>query len=227
MGAHQVRERRRRQARAQEAARRRRRDHRRLALAAGLAVLVVAGLVVAAASRSGNAPAGSGALPGLQTGPAPWSANTADLAARLRAIGLPPLSPAEGTAVHIHQHLDLYVDGRPVPVPALIGIDPSVGFAPLHVHDNSGVIHVESPTVRGYTLGQFFAVWGVRFTPSCLGGYCASGDRRLGVYVDGTAHRGDPTTLTLEPHQELVVAFGTAAQLPSPIPSAYRFPPGE
>jgi hypothetical protein len=132
----------------------------------------------------------------------------------------------EGTAVHIHQHLDLYVDGRKVPVPALIGIDPAVGFAPLHVHDSSGVIHVESPTVRSYTLGEFFAVWGVRFTPSCLGGYCAGGDRRLRVYVDGAPYRGDPTAITLKPHQELVVAFGTAAQLPSPIPAAYRFPPG-
>jgi hypothetical protein len=77
--------------------------------------------------------------------------------------------------VHLHQHLDLYVDGRQVPVPAGIGIDPAVRFAPLHTHDTSGVIHLESPTVRTYTLGQFFAVWGVRFTRSCLGGYCAAG----------------------------------------------------
>jgi hypothetical protein len=97
------------------------------------------------------------------------------------------LNPVEGTAVHIHQHLELYVDGRKVPVPAGIGINPAVGFAPLHTHDASGVIDVESPTVRTYTLGQFFAVWGVRFTPSCLGGYCAAGDRRLRVYVNGAA----------------------------------------
>lgn len=146
--------------------------------------------------------------------------------ARLRSIGLAPLSPAEGTAVHIHQHLDLYVDGAKVPVPAGIGIDPAVGFAPLHTHDASGVIHIESPTARGYTLGELFAVWGVRFTPSCLGGYCAAGDRRLRVYVDGRPVHGDPTALTLASHQEIVVAFGTAAQLPSPIPSSFWFPPG-
>ena len=146
--------------------------------------------------------------------------------ARLRSIGLAPLSPAEGTAVHIHQHLDLYVDGAKVPLPAGIGIDPAVGFAPLHTHDASGVIHIESPAARGYTLGQFFAVWGVRFTPACLGGYCAAGDRRLGVYVDGRPVHGDPTALTLASHQEIVVAFGTAAQLPSPIPSSFWFPPG-
>ena len=74
--------------------------------------------------------------------------------------------------------------------------------------------------------GKASAVWGVRFTPTCLGGYCAAGDRRLRVYVDGAPYRGDPTAITLQPHQELVVAFGTAAQVPSPIPASYRFPAG-
>ena len=222
MNARQARRRR------QEAARVRRR--RRLGIAAVLAVVLVAGvggLAVSAANRDRQPATSPGPLAGLQTGPAPWGANTADLAERLEAIGVPPLSPMEGTAVHIHQHLDLYVDGRKVLVPAGIGIDPAVGYAPLHTHDPSGVIHVESPTVRTYTLGEFLAVWGVRFTPSCLGGYCAGGGRQLRVFVDGRADRGDPTTLALAPHQELVVAFGTAAQLPSPIPSTYQFPPGE
>ena len=221
MNARQARRRR------QEAARVRR---RRLGIAAVLAAVLVAGiggLAVSAANRDRQPATSPGPLAGQQTGPAPWGANTADLAERLRAIGIPALSPMEGTAVHIHQHLDLYVDGRKVLVPAGIGIDPAVGYAPLHTHDPSGVIHVESPTVRTYTLGEFFAVWGVRITPSCLGGYCAGGGRQLRLFVDGRAYRGDPTTLALAPHQELVVAFGTAAQLPSPIPSTYQFPPGE
>jgi hypothetical protein len=216
-------------ARARQAARRRRERRRRLGVAAVLAVVLVTGigaLAVSVANRDRQPAAGSGALAGLQTGPAPWGANTADLAERLQAIGVPPLSPMEGTAVHIHQHLDLYVDGRKVTVPAGVGIDPAVGYAPLHTHDASGIIHVESPTVRTYTLGDFFAVWGVRFTPSCLGGYCAGGGRQLRVYVDGRPYRGDPTSLTLAAHQELVVAFGTAAQLPSPVPSSYPFSPG-
>jgi hypothetical protein len=222
MNARQARRRR------QEAARVRRR--RRLGIVAVLAVVLVAGvggLAVSAANRDRQPQTSPGPPAGLQTGPAPWGANTADLAERLEAIDVPPLSPMEGTAVHIHQHLDLYVDGRKVRVPAGIGIDPAVGYAPLHTHDPSGVIHVESPTVRTYTLGEFLAVWGVRFTPSCLGGYCAGGGRQLRLFVDGRAYRGDPTTLALAPHQELVVAFGTAAQLPSPIPSTYQFPAGE
>jgi hypothetical protein len=65
---------------------------------------------------------------------------------------------------------------------------------------------------------------GVRFTPSCLGGYCAAGDRRLRVYVTSAAYQGDPTTLPLGSHQELVVAFGRPPTCPPPIPSTYRFP---
>jgi len=229
MNARQAHRQRQAAARAREAAQRRRQRRRRLAIPLLLAVVLVVGiggLALSAAGRHRQAAASPGALADLQTGPAPWPANTAGLAERLGAIGVPPLSPVEGTVVHIHQHLDLYVDGRKVTVPAGIGIDPAVGYAPLHTHDTSGVVHVESPTVRSYTLGEFFAVWGLRFTPSCLGGYCAGGSRRLRVYVDGHAYRGDPTTLVLRAHQELVVAFGTAAQLPSPIPASYPFPPG-
>jgi hypothetical protein len=230
MSTNKVRRQRRQAARARQAELRRRRARRRRLLA----VTVVAALVVAvavvvsfAAGRADHNPAAvPGALPGLQTGPAPWGANTAGLADRLHDLGLPPLSPVEATVVHIHQHLDLYVDGRKVPLATGIGIDPAVGYSPLHTHDSSGVIHVESPTVRTYTLGEFFGVWGVRFTPTCLGGYCAGGGRQLRVYVGGKPYRGDPTTLVLTPHQEIVVAYGTPAQLPSPIPSAYQFPPG-
>jgi hypothetical protein len=223
MNAQQARRRREAQ-RAREAARRR----RRLGIVAALAVVLVAGAgaVAVSAAHRDRPPATAPALAGLQTGPAPWGANTADLAERLQAAGLPPLSPAEATVVHIHQHLDLYVDGHRVTVPAGVGIDPVAGYAPLHTHDDSGVIHVESPTVRTYTLGEFFAVWGVRLTPSCLGGDCAGGGRQLRVFVNGRPYHGDPAGLALAAHQELVVAFGTAAQLPSPVPSSYRFPPG-
>jgi sulfur carrier protein ThiS len=35
------------------------------------------------------------------------------------------------------------------------------GMAPLHTHDNSGVIHVESTVNRDYTLGEFLKIWGI------------------------------------------------------------------
>jgi hypothetical protein len=166
------------------------------------------------------------ALPGLQTGPAPWSTATSTLRARLEAIGFPAL-PSEGSALHIHQHLDVFVNGRRVTVPANIGINTGAGFLSLiHTHDDSGVIHVESNVERRFDLGQLFDVWGVRFTATCLGGYCDQGDRRLRVYVEGKLIRGDPRLLVLASHQEIVVTFGTIGELPRPIPASYSFPIG-
>lgn len=176
--------------------------------------------------KQGSASATGGGRLGYLTGPAPWPANTADLAARLKALGLPALAK-EGTVLHIHQHLDVYVHGRKVPLATDTGIDYAQGFiSPIHTHDSSGIIHVESPTKRSFTLGQFFGVWGVRFSARCLGGYCAQGANTLRVYVNGKPFHGDPTTITLAEHQEIVVAYGTAAQLPRPIPRSYPFPAG-
>jgi len=73
---------------------------------------------------------------------------------------------------HIHPHLNVTFDGTPITVPSQIGIDSSLwkvhsldqygtpGFAPLHTHDASGTIHVESTINRNYTLGEFLNIWG-------------------------------------------------------------------
>jgi hypothetical protein len=164
-------------------------------------------------------------LPGVLTSPPPWPANDDDktLQLRLRAIGLDPLT-AEGQAVHIHQHLDIYVSGKKVTVPAQIGIASSGAFlSDLHTHDATGIMHVESPDVRSFSLGQFFAVWGVRLDAKCLGGLCAAGDKELSAWVNGEPVGADPTRIVLDEHQEIVLAFGTKAQQPKPVPKSYDF----
>ena len=199
----------------------------RLTLAMLAVAAVVVGAVIAGAKGGSSSPPLVPAhLSGELVGRAPWPRNIGGLRARLEALGLPALAQ-EGTALHIHQHLDLSVDGRRVTVPAGIGIDESQGFiSPLHTHDESGVIHVESPDVRTFTLGQFFAVWGLRLTPRCLGGYCAKGSKALRVFVDGKRFSGDPRLLPLAEHEEILVTFGTRAQLPHPIPARFEFAPG-
>jgi hypothetical protein len=186
---------------------------------------IVAGLVAARTGSATHRQPSSGRLAGELTGPAPWRANGQDLRARLAALGLPALA-REGTALHIHSHLDVFVGGKRVVVPTGIGIDPDGHFiSPVHTHDTSGVIHIESPTVRRFTLGEFFGVWGVRFGRRCLGGYCAGGGRVLRVYADGRPV-ADPGRLALTAHEEIVVTFGTRRQLPEPVPARYAFPPG-
>ena len=158
-------------------------------------------------------------LPGIQVGPAPWFPEWNSLAARLRADGLPVLS-AEAFVVHIHQHLDLYVRGKHEPIPALIGINVKERYlSPFHTHDFSGVIHVESPTRRTFTLGQFWDVYGVRFDSHCVGGVCG----RVRVWVNGRRWTGSPRAVVLRSHEEIVVAVGAP---PARIPRRYGFPAG-
>ena len=164
-------------------------------------------------------------IPGMQCTEAPWSAERQHLRVRLGMIGLPAL-PEEGTAFHIHEHLDIFIRGKSVFVPEGIGIDAYERFiAPLHTHDDSGIIHVESPIREPFTLGQFFDVWGVRLTDTCVGSYCAHDSLALRAFINGRVAMGDPRDIVLAPHQEIVIAYGRSDELPHPIPSHYAFPP--
>lgn len=162
-------------------------------------------------------------LPGALKTPPPWPANTAELQLRLRAIGLDPLRE-EGQVVHTHQHLDLYANGTKVTVPPNIGIGAQQAFiSALHSHDDSGITHVESPTASAFSLGQFFAVWGVPLSATCIGSLCKKGGKQLRAWVNGKPLSADPTRIVLEDHQQIVLAYGTAAQMPDPVPSSYDF----
>lgn len=164
-------------------------------------------------------------LAGLQTGPPPWDAAIGTLRARLEQLNLPFLDQ-EIVEQHFHVHLDVLVNGKTVAVPPDVGRNEGEGkLTVIHTHDGSGVIHIEAPAGPHYTLGQVFDVWGVRFTDTCLGGLCDEGDRQLRVYADGQLLK-DPRTLILASHQEIVVTYGTAAQVPDPIPTRYGFPIG-
>src|ERR1700682_4376822 len=101
--------------------------------------------------------------------PPPWPPPT-DLPAAVGQAGL-PLMGSEGSVLHIHAYLDVFVNGPPVPVPADIGIDQQAGtISPLHTHDNSGVIHIEPPGQATFSLAQFFTEWQVSLSASQLGG---------------------------------------------------------
>lgn len=81
------------------------------------------------------------------------------LLGNLQNADLEPLS-AEGTVMHIHQHLDIIINGKTVTIPPDIGV--TSGFiSPIHTHDGSGIIHIESPVKKDFTLGQFFKEWNI------------------------------------------------------------------
>lgn len=165
-------------------------------------------------------------LAGLQTGSAPWEAETANLLARLKSIGLKALLE-EGAVLHTHQHLDLFIDGNQIPVPSGIGIGPAGAFiAPIHTHDSTGIIHVESDIVQDFTLGQFFDIWGVFLTRDCIGSFCSQDSKKLSIFINGNLADKDPREIKLEPRQEIAIVFGSPESFPDTIPSTFEFPEG-
>ncbi len=163
-------------------------------------------------------------LPGLQTGKPPWPNDSATLSERLPSLALDSLSQ-EALAFHIHQHLDLYVDGQHVTVPQEIGfgINPTTNqpqfITELHTHNALGIIHVESAQHLNYQLKQFFGEWGVRLTAKCVGSFKGSCDN-LQWWVNGVKRVGDPGNLILKNHEEIVITVGTP---PAKLPTSYDF----
>lgn len=213
-------------ARAEVARRERRRRLRTIGLVT-LAVAVIGSGVAAVAladHHSRAAAAGPTSAPPARTTAPPWSAPPArEVPALVKAAGL-PLLQMDATDVHFHAHLDVLIDGKPVPVPDNVGIG-ATSLSPLHTHDATGVVHVEAPKAARFTLGQFFTEWNVRLIGTCLGGLCVDATHQLAVFVNGTPFTGDPRQLVLAAHQEIAVVYGTRGQLPTP-PRSYTFASG-
>lgn len=94
---------------------------------------------------------------------------------------------SESLYLHVHPWLVITIDGKNVTIPPGIGIknpvqeatyngEPVYGgganscFEPVHTHDNSGIIHIESPTNTNYTLGNFFQIWAATYAYASFNG---------------------------------------------------------
>jgi hypothetical protein len=172
---------------------------------------------------------------------APWPA-PADPMKLTEKAGLTP-ETHEFLLLHVHAHLDVFVNGRPVTVPAGIGIeihDPAVhnakqkdgsivwGFidppcaqpciSPLHTHDIYGILHTEAKKNQFNNLGEFFTEWNVRLDNKCVGGYCKPA-APISIYVDGSSYTGNPRRIELADMREIAIVIGTPpAEVPSTFP---------
>jgi hypothetical protein len=154
-----------------------------------------------------------------------------------REAGVTP-DMKEYLTYHVHAHLDVFVNGHPVEIPAGIGIeiaDPAVqnfgsGYggipkkgceqvciSPLHTHDPDGVIHIEAPSEARFTLGQFFDEMEVPLDASCVDEFCTP-DVPVAVFVDGQRHSGNPADIVLSASQEIAIVIGTP---PEEIPDTF------
>src|SRR5215469_6509150 len=134
---------------------------------------------------------------------------------------------SEQTLFHIHAHLTIFVNGSPRQVPGGIGIPgakaqnsaqgPFVSsgtcFYWLHTHAADGIVHIESPVQRTYTLGNFFDEWGQPLGPSQVGP--AKG--HVTAIYNGHLYQGNPRDIPLTKHAQIQLEVGTTLVAPEQI----------
>jgi hypothetical protein len=139
----------------------------------------------------------------------------------------------EQLAFHIHAHLSILVRARPRQAPAGIGaatpyrvaLTPAGRFVAaascfmwLHTHAADGIIHIESPVRRTYTLGEFFDIWGQPLTRRRVG----PAHGAVTAIFNGRLFRGDPRELPLLAHSQIELEVGR----PLVTPEKIAFPRG-
>jgi hypothetical protein len=134
---------------------------------------------------------------------------------------IPELTPL---ALHIHEHLTILISGKSRVVPALIGARLPAGFLPIHTHDTSGIIHVESTLNRTFTLGDFFSVWGQPFNSQQILGSQVDATHKIVMTVNGRVRKSFDNWV-LHEHDDIVISYQRRSK-PVPRLPLYVFPPG-
>jgi hypothetical protein len=127
----------------------------------------------------------------------------------------------EQLAYHVHAHLAVFVNGQPRALPGGIGIPGSQvaqsSQGPvanggeciywLHTHAPDGIIHIESPTQRIYTLGDFFDVWRQPLSAENVAGVKG----KVSALVNGKPWTKSPRSIPFEPHTVVQLNIGSPA----------------
>lgn len=125
---------------------------------------------------------------------------------------------------HRHAHLDIFVNGTHTYIPPQIGVIPDRCIYWLHTHDETEIIHIESPVQRDFTLGQFFDMWRSKLANSSA--FVNTLEKNAPtVYVNGSKLPAETNfkSVKLNAHDEIALVYGTS---PISIPSRYDFPKG-
>lgn len=147
---------------------------------------------------------------GLQETDAPWQPEKSKLADRLASLRL----PRDGTTLHQHVLMQVFIDDKEIPVPANIGIIPGSVESSLHTHDVSGVIHMEANKPYTFKLGQLFDVWGVVFKDTQIGSYKNTADKVVLVYVNGKKI-DNPRDYAFQEKDKIVIGYGATGTIPT------------
>jgi hypothetical protein len=207
-------------------------------LPAAIVVIVAAAVVVGIVLSRGGSNSTANAAPTQQDSSSALLAKTSTGLTGQTVDGISS-NDMEQLVFHIHAHLAIFVNGTQKLIPYGIGIvppyqlqtipagQPSAGtafvgggskFYWLHTHDETGVIHIESPKQETFTLGQFFDEWGQQLSPNQVG----SNTGKITAYVNGKAFTGNPRDIPLAAHNVIQLDLGKDVA-----PQSFSFPDGE
>ena len=121
----------------------------------------------------------------------------------------------EGQRIHIHQRLVIVDHGTVVSIPANVGQPAGKRCIYwLHTHTPDGIIHVEAPLDRSFTLGDFFTVWGQRLGKTIAASAVTAKREKMTVWVNGKSFTGDPRSIPLVAHADIVIQVGPPFRKP-------------
>ena len=83
----------------------------------------------------------------------------------------------------------------------------------LHTHAADGIVHIESPIHRTFTLGNFFNIWGQPLGPSQAG----PAQGHVTAFYNGKVYHGDPRDIPLTKHAQIQLEVGTPLVAPESI----------
>ena len=116
-----------------------------------------------------------------------------------------PCDALEQTQVHYHAALQILYQGNPVSIPSDVG-RLTTCFYWLHMHvESPGVIHIESPIVRVYTLGDFFDEWRQPLSRTQVAGVKG----KVTAFFNGKPWTQDPRAIPLVPHASIQLDVGS------------------
>jgi hypothetical protein len=156
----------------------------------------------------------------------PWLAPASSTTPGATVDGI-QCAPIEQLAYHIHAHLLVYVNGQPRQLPPAIGLVGPVSqktpeglfygaqqcYYWLHTHAADGIIHIESPSPRIYTLGNFFNEWRQPLSSNQVGP--ATG--KVTAFVNGKPWTKDPRSIPLSKHAVVQLDVGEPAVAPQTV----------
>lgn len=123
----------------------------------------------------------------------------------------------EQTAVHYHALVYIYINGQQVQIPQGVGIasDGSCYYW-MHTHNTTGVVHMEAPSGRDFTLGNFLDIWSTKFTQLGYRNELSSANGWT-VYIGSQKYNGDFHNIVLKSHMIVTLAYNSPGVKPNTI----------